>query len=247
MQLVFVPIVSEEIIHDQLSPISNELNKYFPGSFIRVPKDSEEYLNTHSSMDLTYTDEAFGSILMGQYGFIPVLVTNEILKATLVSLTNFDLSDLSASRKAILAANRQDLLLSEIALTLSKNQSSTQLFDNNDNLLISLLRHKEMVGVLPEEDIELLPHNLKTKLFILHQRKVSPLYLLVHPRHASKIEKIQRILFDFHKNWDRSQTKYTYLNYYSLRYVTNQDIERLNNKDLYIRHRKALDKIREIP
>lgn len=247
LELVFAPIVAGEVLHDQLSPISSELNKHFPKSYIHVPEDIEDYLARYDKTDITYADESYGSILVQEHGYIPILTTNEVAKASFASLINYPMDEIERNPNIIITANRNDLLLTGQALKLIDDDTRFKFFDRNTNLIIRLLKNKNLVGVLPEEDIMLLPPNLKHKVFTLHQRKLSPFYLLIHPRHKNSAERIQNIMYEFHKNWDRSQSKYVYLNYYTLRKVTSNDIEYLNEKERYKEHINALNRLRKLP
>lgn len=247
LELVIAPIIAGEVIHDQLSPASFELNKHFPNSYIHVPEDIDDYLARHDKTDITYADESYGSILVQEHNYIPLLRTNEVAKVFFASLTNYNMDEIARNQDIMIAANRNDLLLTGLALRLMNDDSRFKLFDRNTNLIIRLLKNENMVGVLPEEDLMLLPTNLKNKVYTLHQRKLSPFYLLINPKHKSSAQRIQGIMHEFHKNWDRSQSKYVYLNYYTLRKVTSQDIEYLNSKERYIEHKNALSRLRKIP
>lgn len=247
LELAFLPFVSAEIVHDQLSPISSELNKHFPGSYIYVPKDLNDYLNRHDAMDATYADESVASQLISEHDYIPLLVTNEIVKATLVSMSNYTFSELRRKPDIVVGVNQRDLLVTGFAFSELGGSLKYRFFDSNTNLLITLLKNKQMVGALPEEDIDLLPNTLKSKLSIFHQRKLSPVYFLVHPRHKSIAKKIQNVLFEFHKNWDRSQTKYVYLNYYTLKPIPPDERDYLNQKPLYKKYNDILKKLNVRP
>lgn len=243
LELAFLPFVSSEIVHDQLSPISSELNKHFPGTYIHVPKDLNDYLNRHDVMDATYADESVASQLITEHNYIPLLVSNEIIKATLVSTTNYTFSELNRKQDIVIGVNQRDLLISGFAMSEIGKNPKYRFFDSNTNLLITLLKKKHMVGALPEEDIDLLPNTLKSKLSILHQRKLSPVYFLINPKHTSIAKEIQNVLFEFHKNWNRSQTKYVYLNYYTLKIIQQDEYDYLSQKNLYEKYNRILKQI----
>lgn len=247
LELAFLPFVDSEVIHDQLSPVSSELNKHFPGTYIHAPKDLEDYLSRHDNMDATYVDESIASQLITEHDYIPLLVSNEVIKATLVSMTNYTFSELNRKQDIIVGVNQRDLLVTGFAFSELGGSLKYRFFDSNTNLLITLLKNKEMVGALPEEDIDLLPNTLKSKLSIFHQRKLSPVYFLVHPRHKSIAKKIKNVLFEFHKNWDRSQTKYVYLNYYTLKPIPPDERDYLNQKPLYKKYNDILKKLNVRP
>lgn len=247
LELAFLPFVSAEIVHDQLSPISSELNKHFPGSYIYVPKDLNDYLNRHDAMDATYADESVASQLITEHDYIPLLATNEIVKATLVSMSNYTFSELRRKPDIVVGVNQRDLLVTGFAFSELGGSLKYRFFDSNTNLLITLLKNKQMVGALPEEDIDLLPNTLKSKLSIFHQRKLSPVYFLVHPRHKSITKKIQNVLFEFHKNWNRSQTKFVYLNYYTLKKIQQDERDYLSQKELYTKYNRILKQLNAQP
>lgn len=247
LELAFLPFVDPEIIHDQLSPVSSELNKHFPGSYLHVPRDLNDYLKRHDTMDTTYADESIASQLITKHGYIPLLVTNEIVKATLVSMNNYTLSELNRKRDIVVGVNQRDLLITGFAMLELGENFKYRFFDSNTNLLITLLKNKAMVGALPEEDINLLPNTLRSKLSIFHQRKLSPVYLLIHPKNKSIAPKIQSVLFDFHKNWDRSQTKYVYLNYYTLKKIRQDEHEYLSQQSLYEKYNRILERLSTLP
>ena len=243
LELTFIPFAPNEVIQDQLSPITSELNKHFPGSYISVPKNLNQYLDPKSSMDITYADESIASLLITRFGYIPLLTSNEIIKATFVSLTNYPFNELKKQPQIVISVNKRDLLTLALAFLETPEDTNFRFFESNTNLLISLLKDKNMVGVLPEEDVSLLPNNLRTKLSILRQRKLSPIYFLMHPKHASIAKKLQTIVYEFHKNWDRSQTKYAYLNYYTLEKTRKDERDYLSSKSLYTKYNRVLKRI----
>jgi len=238
LELAIVPMVDAEVVHDQLSPVSSELNKHFPGTYIHTPKDLNDYLNRYDSMDITYADEAIASQLITDHGYIPLLVTNEVVKATLVSMSNYTFSELNRKPDVIVSVNKNDLLITGFAMTGLWKKHKFKFFDSNTNLMISLLKNKQMVGALPEEDIDLLPITLKSKLSSFHQRKLSPIYFIIHPKHKPISKKLQNVLYKFHKHWDRSQAKYSYLNYYTLKKIPQDEYDYLKQESLYKKYKR---------
>ncbi|MEY8203671.1 MAG: hypothetical protein RPR40_01240 [Bermanella sp.] len=212
------PVTSPSIMRSELSPLLKSMRGKYALSY--VPSSSiEETLQQVKSGEINCAYASLGyAHLFQALGFVPLLVSKEVVYQSLIGKPEFDFPMDENSSEQDIYYGKNDLYAQY------RVQQGTKKFKwaanpipsmTSENIIFKVLKEPASLGIIMGDELGLLHETMRRHIKVYETEEIGPIYFLVDKNLSLNMAEIKKDFLAFHKGFKDVDGQYNYLSLYS--------------------------------
>jgi len=222
------PVNAPGIMEKELRPMLDSMRREYALQYV-PSRATKEIIQQARSGQINCAYVSLGyAYLLQQLGFVPVLVSEEVVTLALVGKPNLDLAVAKQNSDQSLYYVKNDLFAmfkfyqgkKQVKWAAQAVPSMT-----SENIMFKLLKEPASLGFIMGDELGLLHKVMRDNLMVYQTEDIGPVYFLVHKEMVGKSPEIRENFLKFHEEFKDTNHKYNYLRIYHFKAHAGHVIE----------------------
>ncbi len=200
----FVPLI--EYLKREGIPESRYIKSHNFHTFVQQAKKYE--------FDIAYVDAGYANFLSNQLGYIPLLVSEKYYSAVMIVRNDSPYNSVHDVTTSKVYLPMPYDLVHALGKEMLLHKSSTPITLSSINqIIMSVLRSKTVVGVVADIDIQLLTPTLRNQIRVIgYSDSTSNIFIMLNPKLLSDFNRFKELFMQLHEHLKVDTTSSYFIN-----------------------------------
>jgi len=231
------PLNDHEIMEKELKPLLDFMSDKYDLEYI-PSRATQELLDLarEGKINCAYVSLGYAYLLQ-QMGFIPLLVSEELVSMALIGKPNYDLAVAKHNSYQKVYYVKNDLF-AKFKIHQGENQfrwaAQAEPSMTSENLIFKLLKEPSSIGFVMADEVGLLQKGMRDHLKVYQSEVIGPVYFLVSKKISLQLRQVQEDFLDFHQDFKDPKQVYNYLRIYHFKSAEDRQVDIDKNFKQYL-------------